>query len=569
MRHLTIRARIILLICIAVAFAAFVGGGFYYQLVNLKGYSLGQTQAVMLQGEKGRLKLAVDSLALSVGESLKGLPPDKNAWVEYIRTATKPILYEADKSGYIFVYEGTTNVSFPVKLENQGKDLGHLVDKNGVYMIKALRDVAEKGGGFVEYVFEKPGKGLQPKLSYSTMIPGTTMWIGTGVYIDNIEAEKAKVDADISGMVRSASTTIALVVLGMLLLGVLPLSLAIFRSIVNPLNAAAKAVQIVAEGDFTAQLDSTQKDEIGVLTAALNDMVVRLRRVVGEVRGVTDTVAAGAEELSASSEALSQGATEQASALEEVSSSMEEMSSNIKQNADNAQQTEQIARQAATDAQEGGMAVAKAVVAMKSIAEKIVIIEEIARQTNLLALNAAIEAARAGEHGKGFAVVAAEVRKLAERSGHAAGEISELSSSTVGISEKAGQMLTKLVPDIQRTADLVQEMAAATGEQNIGVEQINKAIQQLDHVSQENAASSEEMASTSEELSGQAQHLQETMGFFRMGDEAKAAAARPGKKQRALPAAAKGQAPRAPAQKKRGVDLHLEADTTDDGFEKF
>jgi len=199
---------------------------------------------------------------------------------------------------------------------------------------------------------------------------------------------------------------------------------------------------------------------------------------------------------------------------------MEQMAANIKQNADNALQTEKIALKSAEDAKEGGEAVAQTVSAMKQIAEKISIIEEIARQTDLLALNAAIEAARAGEHGKGFAVVASEVRKLAERSQTSAAEISSLSGSSVEVAEKAGNMLVKIVPDIQKTAELVQEISAASNEQNAGADQINKALQQLDQVIQQNSSASEEMASTSEELSGQAEQLQTTINFFKIGGSA-------------------------------------------------
>ncbi|MBI5519438.1 MAG: HAMP domain-containing protein [Desulfovibrio sp.] len=393
---------------------------------------------------------------------------------------------------------------------------------------------------------------------------------------------KETIDGSSSAATALAAAS-AILIGGLAIALVLSIVLALFltRGITRPVMLGVDFAKRMAEGDFTGRLDIEQKDEIGVLARALNEMVGRLRGVVAEVRSATDNVASGSEELSASSESLSQGATEQAAAIEEVSSSIEEMAANIRQNADNAQQTERIALQAAKDAQEGGVAVGKAVVAMKNIAEKISIIEEIARQTNLLALNAAIEAARAGEHGKGFAVVAAEVRKLAERSGNAAGEISELSSSTVSVSEKAGEMLMKLVPDIQRTAELVQEIAAATGEQNSGAEQINKAIQQLDQVIQQNASASEEMASTSEELSSQAQQLQMTMSFFRVDggtsvlrpSKPKALPAGPSAAPKASPRPAPKSGPRtapaASASKNGGIELDLSPDSDDGEFEKF
>jgi methyl-accepting chemotaxis protein len=222
--------------------------------------------------------------------------------------------------------------------------------------------------------------------------------------------------------------------------------------------------------------------------------------------------------MSAAAEQLSQGATEQASSTEEASSSMEEMAANIKQNAGNAGQTEQIARQSASDANASGEVVGKAVAAMQTIAEKIMIVQEIARQTDLLALNAAVEAARAGEHGRGFAVVASEVRKLAERSQSAAAEISTLSTDTVKAAEQAGEMLKKLVPDIQKTAGLVSEISAASNEQNAGAGQINVAIQQLDKVTQQNTSAAEQMSSTAEELASQAEQLQAAISYFRLDD---------------------------------------------------
>ena len=248
-------------------------------------------------------------------------------------------------------------------------------------------------------------------------------------------------------------------------------------------------------------------------------MVRKLREVVTEVTSATRNVASGSQELSATAEQMSQGATEQASSTEEASASMEEMTATIKQSSDNATQTEKIARQSAADAIASGEAVNNAVNAMQTIAEKIMVVQEIARQTDLLALNAAVEAARAGEHGRGFAVVASEVRKLAERSQAAAAEISTLSGTTVKAAQSAGEMLAKLVPDIQRTAELVEEISAGSREQNAGAAQINTAIQQLDKVTQQNTSAAEEMSATSEELASQAEQLQAAISYFRIDEQ--------------------------------------------------
>jgi methyl-accepting chemotaxis protein len=287
-------------------------------------------------------------------------------------------------------------------------------------------------------------------------------------------------------------------------------------SINRGISRAVGVVQNVADGDLTRFAEISTRDELGDLLGHVNTMIERLRGVVADALSASDNVSSGSQELSASSEALSQGATEQASSAEEASASMEEMASNIKQNADNAAQTEKIARQSSKDAEASGQAVGRAVTAMRTIAEKISIVQEIARQTDLLALNAAVEAARAGEHGKGFAVVASEVRKLAERSQAAAAEISALSGDTVSVATEAGEMLTRLVPDIRKTAELISEISAACREQDIGASQINEAIQQLDKVTQQNAGASEEMSATSEELAAQAEELQASIAFFRV-----------------------------------------------------
>ena len=396
-----------------------------------------------------------------------------------------------------------------------------------------------------------------------------------------LDAAQATADAGMTETKSIANTAVEnlaaaskVMVIGLAVALIIGVAVAIYltRSITRPIFKGVEFSKTMAQGDFTKELDIDQKDEIGQLADAMNGMVRKLREIVTEVQSASDNVASGSQELSASSENLSQGATEQAASVEEVSSSMEEMTSNIRQNADNAQQTEKIALQAAQDAEKGGEAVQGTVSAMKEIAEKISIIEEIARQTNLLALNAAIEAARAGEHGKGFAVVAAEVRKLAERSGQAAGEISELSANSVEIAEQAGEMLKKIVPDIQKTAELIQEISAASNEQNSGAEQINKAVQQLDQVIQQNASASEEMASTSEELSSQAEQLQQTMGFFKIGESSRALSS---KRQIAVntakPRAIDAGKPSTSSKKDQseGMHLNLSDEEGDEDFERF
>ncbi len=345
----------------------------------------------------------------------------------------------------------------------------------------------------------------------------------------NLNVEEAqKIAADNAKAAASASTEMGIAV-GVGILLAIGLGLVVTRVIKNQVGGepreAAEIAQRVAGGDLSVEVRTAHGDSTSMM-AAIKDMVGKLGEIIGQVRDNAEALVGASDQLSATAQSLSQGASEQAASVEETSASMEEMSASIAQNNENSKVTGDIATRSAKDAVEGGQSVRETVAAMKQIAKKIAIIDDIAYQTNLLALNAAIEAGRAGEHGKGFAVVAAEVRKLAERSQVAAEEIGELASGSVGLAEKAGVLLEAIVPSIQKTADLVQEIAAASAEQNSGVGQINGALTQITQAVQQNAAASEELASTSEEVNAQAQELQTSMEFFKLAGGAGTSVAR-------------------------------------------
>jgi methyl-accepting chemotaxis protein len=311
---------------------------------------------------------------------------------------------------------------------------------------------------------------------------------------------------------RRATFLLALVVLVAAAFG----SILLVRSITAPLRETLRATAALEAGDLSVDIKGGSKDEVGQLLAALRNVQNKQIHVLSEVRSGAGAVASAASQVSSATQALSQGTSQQAAAVEETTSTMEQISASVEQNADNGRQMEQMATRGARDAEESGRVVLETVVAMKSITERISIVEEIAYQTNLLALNAAIEAARAGEHGRGFAVVATEVRKLAERSQESAKEIRSLASNSVGIAERSGQLLGELVPAIRRTAELVQEVSAASREQAGGVAQMNKAMADVDQVTQRNASSAEELSATADQMARQADGLLQTIAYFRL-----------------------------------------------------
>ena len=327
------------------------------------------------------------------------------------------------------------------------------------------------------------------------------------------KAEIAAAFASTNANQRRATLTISAIILLCVSL-LVAASLLITRTLTRPLAEAVRVANALAGGDLTSRIEVTSKDETGQLMSAMNEMSEKLRQVIGDVRSGAMALSSAGAQVSATSQSLSQGTSQQAASVEETTASLEQVGTSVSQNAENSGRTEQIAIKAAKDAEESGRAVQKTVEAMKEIAEKVLIIQEIAYQTNLLALNAAIEAARAGEYGKGFAVVASEVRRLAERSQIAAKEIGGLASSSVKVAEQSGQWLMELVPSIRTTADLVQDVAAASSEQATGVAQMGRAMNQVEQVTQRNASAAEELASTAEEMLTQAQALQRLVEFF-------------------------------------------------------
>jgi methyl-accepting chemotaxis protein len=417
---------------------------------------------------------------------------------------------EAEQAATGFL-EASAKFKEMYRRENDAKNLREIEDletafnqyhKEGIQMAEAYISQGMEAGNKIMESFDKGAETLARKI--------TTF---QRQQLDEVNAHMTGVLGAVAG-VRNTMMVFG----GFAILISVVITLIITRAITTSLGGepdfVSSIARKVAEGDLTVVVETRDNDQTSLLFS-VKMMVDKLKTVVCDVKAAADNVASGSQQLSSSSEQMSQGTTEQAASAEEASSSVEEMNATIRQNADNASQTEKIALKSANDALESGKAVSESVSAMKEIASKISIIEEIARQTNLLALNAAIEAARAGEHGKGFAVVASEVRKLAERSQTAAGEISRLSISSVEVAERAGSMLTKLVPDIQKTSELVQEISASSKEQAGGAGQINSAIQQLNQVIQQNASAAEEMASTAEELSSQAEQLQGTISFFK------------------------------------------------------
>lgn len=486
-----------------------------YSFGKMATNSVQRLEKTLLDGHQEKLKSATHSMSLTLSTLV-----DESKSVEenedILRNAIDKTRFESDLSGYYFIYRTTICVALPTLKERVGRDLADIADPNGVKFVKELFRQAKNGGGFVNYVFDKPKVGLIPKLSYAEMIPGTDMWIGTGVYIDNVEIQKQAVMAEMDSYISKSLWTIYIFVF--LTFGVLmiPLNVFIRKSIVDPLNDAMKLAEEVSTGNLRVTIVDNNSDEISQLSNSLHLMITNLKRVIGDVIIRADSVAVTSAEVNKASQALSSGAMNQASSVEEASSSMEEMAANVQQNMDNAEVTNRYSIQSASGVEKVRLAAKKSNESIRLIAEKIGVINEIAVQTNVLALNASVEAARAGTEGRGFAVVATEVRRLAEISKHASAEIAELSAQSVLDTESAVFIIDQFAPNIVETSALIQEITSSSIEQNSGVDQINMAIQVINNSTQQNASTAEELAASADQLNANALELKDAIKFFKV-----------------------------------------------------
>jgi methyl-accepting chemotaxis protein len=555
LRRFSLSWRFTLLLTLFALFTAGMIVTFNRELGQLEDHTVAAAQSLMVGGERQKLAIASNALADAIGSTVKDIP-DKEKRLEIIRNMVDAFRFEDDKSGYFFVYKGTVNVALPPNKANQGKDLGELKDKNNVYFVRELARAAAGGGGFVEYIFPKPGSGDQPKLAYAVMIPGTDMWLGTGVYIDNVERTKAGIKADNAARIQAAMTAI-IIACGLGLAGLIGLSLVIMASVTGPIRQATQAAMQCAAGDLSVRLDAVGGDEAARMQAALNTMVATLRdnmtaigtktaeaeekaraaeaatrlaeeatrkaeqaraegmgQAAARLEGVVSVVGAASSELASRIEESSQGAEDQSRRMAETATAMEEMNATVLEvakNASNAAETADAARQKAV---EGASVVDEVVAAIGTVERQartlkedmgalgqqaqdigaiMNVISDIADQTNLLALNAAIEAARAGDAGRGFAVVADEVRKLAEK--------------TMTATKEVGQAIHGIQAGAKRNVDNVDASASAVGKAtslaSAAGEALARIVSLVENASDQVrsiATAAEEQSATSEEI---------------------------------------------------------------------
>lgn len=572
LNRFTVKQRMLLIIFATMALFAVMVWFALQNVSKAKNMGLAKTGEVMLIDQRNKIKVATHSAALFAGHAIEGVT-DQDRQVEIIRQMIDDIRYEDDSSGYFFVYEETTCVALPTKKELQGKDLGRTQDKNGVYFVKELNDAASKGGDFVTWVFDKPGAGETDKLGYAEMIPGTKMWIGTGVYLDNIAAFKGQMAKEIEASVR-ASTVTMLIAAGVIFVGIISLILFIALGIVKNLKSMIDSFQDIAEGEgeLTKRIEIRTKDEIAELAKWFNVFLEKLQNMIKKIEsnaisvgessgklaaiagellgGATETsdrstsVAAAAEEMSANLNNVAAAMEQSATNANMVASAAEEMTSTINEIAENAERARGISSEAVTQVNSTFANMKELGRAAQKIGKVTETITEISDQTNLLALNATIEAARAGEAGKGFAVVANEIKELAKQTAGATLDIKNLiddvqnttkatedgieqiASVISGVNEIVGTIATAVEEQTAATREIANNITqASTGMQEVNENvtqssvvsaNISRDIAQVSAAAQSISASSREVSQSAGDLSSRSRELNEIVGSFKI-----------------------------------------------------
>lgn len=510
--NLTLKFKILLLSALIISGLCVLGGSAYFQIRQFN--AIVDDTNVHIQRRSdilGEIQESAINFKTQVQEwkniLIRGNDPEQFVkYVEGFNTAEKSVQEHLAKAAALQKEEGVSTEATE-KLLAEHAQLG----KNYREALKSFDQEAANAGKTVD----KLVSGMDREAAQQMESLAATTSTGFEKYLQESDEKTEKVYSQTVDILIVICISASVIIIGIMVV--------IFRDMFRTLGGepayTADVVSQVANGYLNIDIQLKDGDQNSLLASVAN-MRKQLAEIIGEVRSSADALSSASEEVNATAQSLAKGASVQAASVEETSASMEQMSASISQNSENAKITDGMAQKAASDAAVGGEAVMSTVQAMQKIAERISVIDDIAYQTNLLALNAAIEAGRAGEHGRGFAVVASEVRKLAERSQVAAQEIGTLALDTVKRAEMAGTMLNDMVPAIRKTADLVQEIAAASSEQNAGVAQINGAIGQVSQTLQQNAAASEELSSTSEEMSAQAIRLQESMTYFKLHTEA-------------------------------------------------
>ncbi|WCB46400.1 methyl-accepting chemotaxis protein [Nitratidesulfovibrio vulgaris] len=563
LRNFSIATRVIALLVFMVLFVGGVMAAYHHTIDKVSGLGVQETQKVMLEQEKMKLQVATHTASLALGELTAHLT-DEEAKVAAIRKAIDGIRFEKDRSGYFFVYKGTVNVALPTKKEVQGKDLGGAKDKNNVFYVRELSQRAAQGGGFVEYVFDKPGKGDQPKLAYAEAIPGTDYWIGTGVYIDNIDATKTAIGNDMNDMVTGEVTRLFLIIAAVLVLGVIPLCVLIITGIVRPLREATGAAQGVAAGNLDIRIVEQGRDEVAQLQKALNSMVATLRTNMDDIKakeaeanrqadvardaarqadearmkaaaatkegmlaaasrldGVVKRINGATGDLERRAGDIDRGTDTQLARIGETATAMEEMNATVLEVARNAGRAAEQTDSSRAQAENGAEMVSRTVKAMEdlkqlatglkdnmhrlgqqseAIGHVMNVINDIADQTNLLALNAAIEAARAGEAGRGFAVVADEVRKLAEKTMGATKEVGDSIRAIQGLARTNVDSMDEAVSAIDGAARLSSSSGDLLKEIVRTAHDAAGQVQAIAAAAEEQSAASEEITRSVEDI---------------------------------------------------------------------